>query len=480
MIRRGSNQLLPLPASADTSKLVRTFQVATGRSQYPTPLGKFEIVNKQLDPWWYPPAVRLGRRTRSRSRPGPATRSGTRWMGLSAPVRRHPRHARRRLDRLLRLARLHPDADPAGRVAVHAGRRGHAGVHRRGMTGPAQDSSARSSRSRLVAALLGLLVWKVASGTTPAQPASSRRASTRRAGVHARAGSTAPDGSSRSPTCEGKAGRRQLLGLVVHPVQGRGAGPRRQTYEQYRSQGLVVARDRRAGLQRDAKRFAKRYGVTYPIVYDDVNGSTLGKWGVTGFPETFFVDRPGRLVGERIQGGIDTERNKDGIRRGRRGSRSARRSDRARLAAVARWRWRSPLAGGARGGPARARPISRREIVCPTCKTTLDQSNSPIATRMKAFIRARIAAGDSAARDQGAARRPVRARRPRRAAEARVRPARLGCCRSPGSRVGAVAVGALAWTWSRRRETPGDGAGELPLDPELERRVDEELARFEG
>ena len=33
------------------------------------------------------------------------------------------------------------------------------------------------------------------------------------------------------------------------------------------------------------------------------------------------------------------------------------------------------------------------EIVCPTCKTTLDQSNSPIATRMKAFIRERIAAG---------------------------------------------------------------------------------------
>ena len=37
------------------------------------------------------------------------------------------------------------------------------------------------------------------------------------------------------------------------------------------------------------------------------------------------------------------------------------------------------------------------EIVCPTCKTTLDQSSSPIATRMKSYIRARIAAGDSAA-----------------------------------------------------------------------------------
>ncbi len=35
------------------------------------------------------------------------------------------------------------------------------------------------------------------------------------------------------------------------------------------------------------------------------------------------------------------------------------------------------------------------ELVCPTCKTTLDQSSAPIAVRMKAFIRERIAAGDS-------------------------------------------------------------------------------------
>ena len=56
MIRRGSNKLLPLQSIGHTSKLVRTFQVATGRSQYPTPLGKYEIVNKWLNPWWYPPA----------------------------------------------------------------------------------------------------------------------------------------------------------------------------------------------------------------------------------------------------------------------------------------------------------------------------------------------------------------------------------------------------------------------------------------
>jgi cytochrome c-type biogenesis protein CcmH len=35
------------------------------------------------------------------------------------------------------------------------------------------------------------------------------------------------------------------------------------------------------------------------------------------------------------------------------------------------------------------------ELICPTCKTTLDQSNAPIALRMKRFIATRIAAGDT-------------------------------------------------------------------------------------
>jgi len=42
---------------------------------------------------------------------------------------------------------------------------------------------------------------------------------------------------------------------------------------------------------------------------------------------------------------------------------------------------------------------------------------------------------------------------------------------------GAVAVGIGAWVWSRRR--PEDDVEQPVLDPELDRRVDEELARFE-
>jgi cytochrome c-type biogenesis protein CcmH len=35
------------------------------------------------------------------------------------------------------------------------------------------------------------------------------------------------------------------------------------------------------------------------------------------------------------------------------------------------------------------------ELVCPTCHTTLDQSNAAVALRMKQFVRERIAAGDT-------------------------------------------------------------------------------------
>ena len=84
VIRRGTNQL-SLFRVTDDPKLIRTFQVATGRSEYPTPLGKFEVVNKQLDPWWYPPTGSAWAKDAKPIPPGPGNPLGTRWMGLSAP-----------------------------------------------------------------------------------------------------------------------------------------------------------------------------------------------------------------------------------------------------------------------------------------------------------------------------------------------------------------------------------------------------------
>ena len=52
-----------------------------------------------------------------------------------------------------------------------------------------------------------------------------------------------------------------------------------------------------------------------------------------------------------------------------------------------------------------------------------------------------------------------------------------------GGLAAVVAVAFLALRWSRSRAAPAAGPsvdGRRPLDPELERRVDVELARFEG
>jgi hypothetical protein len=38
-----------------------------------------------------------------------------------------------------------------------------------------------------------------------------------------------------------------------------------------------------------------RYEMNYPVVRD-VNGNAKSTWGVTGFPETFFIDRTGRVT----------------------------------------------------------------------------------------------------------------------------------------------------------------------------------------
>ena len=132
------------------------------------------------------------------------------------------------------------------------------------------------------------------------------------------------------------------------------------------------------------------------------------------------------------------------------------------------------LGPGAGASPPSAADLES-ELVCPVCGTTLDQSDAPVAQRMKAFIRARIAAGDSGQqiKDELVAQfgQEVLARPPKGGFGllAWLLPlAAVG--------VGAVTVALLVRSWSARRGPPSDGA---PLDPELERLVDDELARFD-
>ena len=142
------------------------------------------------------------------------------------------------------------------------------------------------------------------------------------------------------------------------------------------------------------------------------------------------------------------------------------------LAAVVLLLWVGP---GAAAPPNAADLVA--ELVCPVCETTLDQSSSPVAERMKTFIRVRIAAGDSEQEIKDAL-------------VAQFGPAVLA--EPPGGGFGllawllplaalaggAVAVALLVRSWSSRRTPKNDEDG--PLDAQLERLVDEELARFDG
>jgi cytochrome c-type biogenesis protein CcmH/NrfF len=123
------------------------------------------------------------------------------------------------------------------------------------------------------------------------------------------------------------------------------------------------------------------------------------------------------------------------------------------------------------------------QVMCPICQTPLNQSDSPAANRIRSFIVERIQAGDTRSQimdklvDQFGP--GIRAAPPASGFGllAWVIPlvALVG---------GAAVIGVFAWRWSRAREpAPTGGApdqnGRAPVDPELERRLEEELARFE-
>jgi cytochrome c-type biogenesis protein CcmH len=125
------------------------------------------------------------------------------------------------------------------------------------------------------------------------------------------------------------------------------------------------------------------------------------------------------------------------------------------------------------------------EVMCPVCyPETIAQSSSPVAQRIKKYIQGRIAAGDTKSEIES---KLVAQFGPSILASPPKHGFDLLAWLLPlvGILGGAGVIGLLAWRWSRRREEepavlPPHALNGRPLEPDLERRLDEELARFDG
>lgn len=121
------------------------------------------------------------------------------------------------------------------------------------------------------------------------------------------------------------------------------------------------------------------------------------------------------------------------------------------------------------------------QLMCPICEgETLAQSDSPAALRIKAYIGRRI--------EQGATRSQIKNELVEQwGTRILAAPPRHGfdllawLLPIVGALGGAAVLGVLAWRWSRAREPAAQWTlTARPLGPEDERRVEDELRRFDG
>ena len=155
-----------------------------------------------------------------------------------------------------------------------------------------------------VAGLLGLLVWDL-THQKHAPPI----------------GAAAPSFSLRRIDGTGTLGLASLRGKAVvlnfwaswcTPCKGE-AAMLENAWQQYRSQGVVFLGVDYHDVTSDARTFLTHHGITYPTVLDG-SGAVGDRYGLTGVPETYFIDRRGRLVGSHVVGTITNQA--DSFRKG--------------------------------------------------------------------------------------------------------------------------------------------------------------------
>ena len=162
-----------------------------------------------------------------------------------------------------------------------------------------------------VLGLLGLLVWDVAHGTGPgvAQKVDKGKIV------------TAPNLDLPRLDSGGRLSLASLRGKVVvvnfwesYCIPCKEEARRvAAAARAWRTKGVVFVGVNAFDTKSAARAYLHRYGIDYPNIRDGV-GDTFGRWGVTGVPETFFIDRRGRVVPPHIAGPASREDLERGIR----------------------------------------------------------------------------------------------------------------------------------------------------------------------
>lgn len=143
----------------------------------------------------------------------------------------------------------------------------------------------------LVAALLALLVWKVAHGS----------------------GKTAEPKNFDLPRLD-KPGRLELASLRGKVVVlnfmaswcvpcGQEAPQIERLWKKYRSKDVVIVGVDTADASEDARAFIRKHKLTYPVVRS-VGYSLWGPYGLTGVPETRVIDRNGKYGRTQFHGAV--------------------------------------------------------------------------------------------------------------------------------------------------------------------------------
>jgi cytochrome c biogenesis protein CcmG, thiol:disulfide interchange protein DsbE len=85
-----------------------------------------------------------------------------------------------------------------------------------------------------------------------------------------------------------------------------------EVWRENRNRGVVVLGLDSKDFRKDANRFVRRFDWTFPVVFDGP-GNVSERYGVTGYPETFVIDREGRVV-DAIVGAVDSEEDQARLR----------------------------------------------------------------------------------------------------------------------------------------------------------------------